>query len=65
MVSVENSSFTFNDIHEQAGEESFLPALNVIVNKRHTIINNTPSLSIASDLAMNAVEVKGMFTVSF
>lgn len=63
-MSPKNSALAFDDVKEQSLEECFVPALNVIVNKRHQV-NNASLLSAASDIIIAAVEVKGMFTVSF
>lgn len=61
IVSPKNSSLAFDDVKEQNLDECFVPELNVIVSVRHQVNN----ISFAADNIMAAVEVKGMFTVSF
>lgn len=62
-MSPKNSSLAFDDVKEQSLEDCFVPELNVIVNMRR-IVNNASLLSAESEI-VTAVEVKGMFTVSF
>lgn len=63
-VSPKNSAVAVDDEKEQGLEEFFVPELNVIVNKRHKI-TSASSYSTDSEILMSAVEVRGMFTVSF
>ncbi|QLH36938.1 MAG: hypothetical protein HWD61_13015 [Parachlamydiaceae bacterium] len=58
-MSPKNSSLAFDDLKEQTFEECFVPTLNVIVNARHS------ASLLSTELELAAVEVKGIFTVSF
>jgi hypothetical protein len=65
IVSPKISALAFDDIKEQTLDE-FVPELNVIVNRRNIVKNNASFLSAEADFILAAaVEVKGMFTVSF
>jgi len=63
-VSPKNSSLAFDDLKEQNLLDEFVPELNVIVNKRHKDYG-TSSMTTQNEVLVSAVEVKGMFTVSF
>jgi hypothetical protein len=62
-VSPKLSALAIDDVKEQTIEE-FVPELNIIVNTRH--VKNKALLSSPECCFVNtAVEVKGVFTVSF
>lgn len=63
-MSPKNSSLAFDDVKEQILEECFVPELNVIVSRRHKV-NNASLFMAEPEIVAAAVEIKGMFTVSF
>ena len=64
IVSPKISSLAFDEVKDEPAPDEFVPELNVIVNPRHKV-NNASFIAAETKILLSAVEVKGMFTVSF